>query len=1429
MKIKLDGKDNIIDNMYADLPRNNNSTGKLSEQEKERMIKEINEKVTHDYHNKPALRIKKTIESDYLSEPLTKARVTKYIKRVPKPSGKGYYYFYSTKQLNEYYKVLEDKKKNKFNLFSSIKSLFGFEDEKQAIDKVKTDYYTSDVKKDYGVGFDSWMNHLSEYFKNKSKWDSFFAKKEKKDGPAGSTEAKSSTVAPKKKKTKGPINLSVMKLIHGMYGNIEPAPEIPKPEPDKAVSVEKAKKINANLSGGLMDQIVAMGINLNLEKEWLEKNKLSLIGQKIKSEKDLAHLAQVYRNPQFETFRIMMVDKDDKVVYQTGITSRLPGSAAAFPGPDRNSSFIKLQRQMKASNAVGYYLLHNHPSGRTKASSSDSAATENYVKMMKGFRCHVVVDHDNYTVIDKDGGSTTIEFSPDRKDEFLKPSMESDFLNQKVQGVEDVVRLSKKIEYNRDDYVALIGSSHGSIRSIVNIPKSLFDGEGTEGKKAIREYAIRSGSLSMFLIGVDGTSSTLKALSSSMISEGYLTDVIYDNSESFRDSNFVKIDPDLEFGIDATASPVVDEHFQDDNFDTMPESADISFDTVALDAMGNDNAGFFAEDQSAKYWNNFGQVYRILKSDMIAGVAGVSLGDKTPIGTYDDFIKDQEDNFETMPEVDSGKGSATKTKRGLSIQEATGKIIQNVMDYIDRGLFSADEFLEGWDVTQHMDKDLGKYANNPIVWNAVVAAVRDKFSPTAESIDKDIADIESNQEPDRVNVYDTPAEKDVKVTNNLNNAEPENRVEVEANITGAIKEPWGMTFEEYKKQQMFFRDEAVVYNAQIQIDRYVNILKEEGGPRSGMPEEYLRKKIDMYTEYIRDYTEGKIDSDSRPNPSWDYLQGQYDRLSDKESPGGKSLKRKLSLRTNKARKEHERLIKKAIKEGNIVPADVINEYPEIQKDDARKMNIPDINYKPTTFEKEVFLGGAETNDSTSNKRTLKMQDYSKVKPMDAYLVDEDIILDVPRPSYIPEMDLKDFAGYKGKNRDFDTVRLGPNQYVIVDKRYPVDLKGGIGKDGYRKESEEGVESANYYLMNAETLAATWDYYRKLYIATEKADHEEKQDREELRYNTRKMEYEKKGKPWPYAPFKRTGIRPPKAKVDAHRMTYSQAFMIQDLTGFAAPLSEFKGSSEVSSTFFGNYQDMLRELDYKINDMRIQKQMNTEAGTYKKGQETAYGDKGTKDDLIDSYGVKVKRQNGTEIDDQEVAKLGMLMEDIYSVFGDRKQMSKKYGLKVSYAGEKRMHASKAIGMFVPKFKAISISDTGIEGRGFTFAHEFAHFMDSYLGDGEYFFASDEDGSIENNIASTFRSQIPISDFIGEGQSKYLKRTCECFARAMEQYYAIKQGTEESLHGEDNAGAYMDDDQFKRNIMPLCEKFLVDRNELLKAMFPSGKIFRIKVKG
>jgi predicted DNA-binding WGR domain protein len=212
-------------------------------------------------------------------------------------------------------------------------------------------------------------------------------------------------------------------------------------------------------------------------------------------------------------------------------------------------------------------------------------------------------------------------------------------------------------------------------------------------------------------------------------------------------------------------------------------------------------------------------------------------------------------------------------------------------------------------------------------------------------------------------------------------------------------------------------------------------------------------------------------------------------------------------------------------------------------------------------------------------------------------------------------------------------------------------------------------------------------------------------------------------------------------------------------------------------------------------------------------------------LLDSYGVKVKRQNGAEITNEEIGEIKDALDLVYSVFGNRSSMAKNFGLKISHAGEKKMHARKACGLFFPSMKAIGVTVQDEKSTGFILAHEWAHFMDNYLGSKtERHYVSDDPMHLAGRISDLFRRNMETSQ-----KSKYQNRTCECFARAMEQYYAIKINDKELLAQWNMSGNHPNDKIFNEAIYPLCEQFLQENEQLLKAFVRStGKTFFFRKK-
>lgn len=338
----------------------------------------------------------------------------------------------------------------------------------------------------------------------------------------------------------------------------------------------------------------------------------------------------------------------------------------------------------------------------------------------------------------------------------------------------------------------------------------------------------------------------------------------------------------------------------------------------------------------------------------------------------------------------------------------------------------------------------------------------------------------------------------------------------------------------------------------------------------------------------------------------------------------------------------------------------------------------------------------------------------------------------------------------------------------------------------------------YVILSTHQYVALRDYYYRK--AKAKADEEIKKD---LEPNSRFMQISKKFNESEKSIKLSVAQKHKVSKLAFDKMTKKSYSLIQKFTGL-------KTANEI----WGEFSKInLKQIDSDINLQSIDFE-----SSWVKGKNTSYGDSGTNDKLLNKYGILVKRQNGDDINPNEIKDIQTAFNEIYKSFGNRSEMSKKYGLKISHAGEKHMHARKAIGLFIPAYNAIGVTFAESTQGKLTLAHEFAHFMDYYLGKQEgAWYQTDIKDSTANKIANEFRNNMSDKNTAPD----YWSRTCECFARALETYHAHKTGEEKIYDG----SQYMVKSEiFKEKIMPLIDEFFKENDKLLKSFFSENLFFK-----
>lgn len=172
--------------------------------------------------------------ADSLFDSLEKARITKYIKRVPKPSGKGYYYFYNRQQIKDYKEkgIVPKQKEGEHTTartgimaaYEALADFFGFagsSDEGKFRTKIQEEH-TKHKSKLEGIDVSDFARYSNEYLTNKDKWDKKLSAEKKESSPkAGEHKAEKKEPAGEKKESSGGsgFKLSIMRTIAGLYGN----------------------------------------------------------------------------------------------------------------------------------------------------------------------------------------------------------------------------------------------------------------------------------------------------------------------------------------------------------------------------------------------------------------------------------------------------------------------------------------------------------------------------------------------------------------------------------------------------------------------------------------------------------------------------------------------------------------------------------------------------------------------------------------------------------------------------------------------------------------------------------------------------------------------------------------------------------------------------------------------------------------------------------------------------------------------------------------------------------------------------------------------------------------------------------------------------------------------------------------------------------
>ena len=154
-------------------------------------------------------------------------------------------------------------------------------------------------------------------------------------------------------------------------------------------------------------------------------------------------MAQVYRSPHYETLRIFYV-KGDKIIAHEGLTSRLANTAVPFK--NMGKGLWEMADRMKRLGADGYYLLHNHPSGRPDPSPSDVGLTKNIAAHVPGFRAHVIINHESFSSFSMEDLPFHLDHEIKNLDFRKERALDHPLIGEKVGSPGDLAWYAKQLE-----------------------------------------------------------------------------------------------------------------------------------------------------------------------------------------------------------------------------------------------------------------------------------------------------------------------------------------------------------------------------------------------------------------------------------------------------------------------------------------------------------------------------------------------------------------------------------------------------------------------------------------------------------------------------------------------------------------------------------------------------------------------------------------------------------------------------------------------------------------------------------------------------------------------------------------------------------------------------------------------------------------------
>lgn len=230
---------------------------------------------------------------------------------------------------------------------------------------------------------------------------------------------------------------------------------------------------------------------------------------------------EIYRNKQFETFRYVLIGREDgEIKDQLAVKSYSPNSCAVST-PDLQTIKQVITRAEELDCMVA--AVHNHPSGNTVESSFDTELTESLKRNLTNgnglcrFAGHIILDHDTFNLYTPENGwkmklnsnayGNTEDNLVNRNFAFLKDSVDYTWQLENV-----AKKINDKNNWNDNFIPVVFADSLNHVSGIKLYDKSFFDNEPQKIRNELQFSGLEANSVKAFPVITKNFAETMSAV-----------------------------------------------------------------------------------------------------------------------------------------------------------------------------------------------------------------------------------------------------------------------------------------------------------------------------------------------------------------------------------------------------------------------------------------------------------------------------------------------------------------------------------------------------------------------------------------------------------------------------------------------------------------------------------------------------------------------------------------------------------------------------------------------------------------------------------------------------------------------------------------------------------------------------------------------------